>query len=88
MNLHFFLGGSPVRTDPYPAWPIVEDRDVAAVADVIRSGRWGRLGATQVRETAPTRPSPGGRTGVRTQFHQRRDFETVHRSDTYRPNDG
>jgi dTDP-4-amino-4,6-dideoxygalactose transaminase len=44
------LGGSPVRTDPYPAWPIVEDRDVAAVADVIRSGRWGRLGATQVRE--------------------------------------
>jgi dTDP-4-amino-4,6-dideoxygalactose transaminase len=44
------LGGSPVRTDPYPTWPIVEDRDVEAVAEVIRSGRWGRLGATQVRE--------------------------------------
>ena len=44
------LGGPPVRSHPFPDWPIVEDRDVEAVAEVIRSGHWGRLGATQVRD--------------------------------------
>jgi len=44
------LGGPPVRPHPFPDWPIVEDRDVEAVAEVIRSGRWGRLGATHVRD--------------------------------------
>lgn len=35
------LGGTPVRTQPYPGWPIFDQRDIAAVTDVIRSGRWG-----------------------------------------------
>lgn len=34
-------GGPPVRSRPYPAWPSEDDADVAAVADVVRSGRWG-----------------------------------------------
>jgi dTDP-4-amino-4,6-dideoxygalactose transaminase len=34
-------GGGPVRTEPYPAWPVHDDRDVAAVTAVIKSGRWG-----------------------------------------------
>ncbi len=35
------LGGKPVRTDPYPAWPVFDERDIEAVTNVIRSGRWG-----------------------------------------------
>lgn len=35
------LGGPPVRTVPYPAWPVWDQRDVEAVTAVIESGRWG-----------------------------------------------
>jgi dTDP-4-amino-4,6-dideoxygalactose transaminase len=34
-------GGTPVRTDPYPAWPEVGEQDAQAVADVVRSGQIG-----------------------------------------------
>lgn len=34
-------GGPPVRTQPYPEWPVYDERDIAAVTQVIRSGRWG-----------------------------------------------
>ncbi len=44
------LGGPPVRSEPFPEWPIVEEDDVQAVAEVVRSGRWGRLGASQVHD--------------------------------------
>jgi len=44
------LGGQPVRSEPFPEWPIVEESDVQAVAEVVRSGAWGRLGANQVHE--------------------------------------
>jgi dTDP-4-amino-4,6-dideoxygalactose transaminase len=35
------LGGTCTRTGPYPAWPVHDERDVAAVTAVIKSGRWG-----------------------------------------------
>ncbi len=35
------LGGAPVRTEPFPKWPVFDDRDVEAVTRTIRSGRWG-----------------------------------------------
>ncbi|MEE8391317.1 MAG: DegT/DnrJ/EryC1/StrS family aminotransferase [Anaerolineae bacterium] len=35
------LGGTPTRTEPYPAWPVHDERDIAAVTAVIKSGRWG-----------------------------------------------
>jgi len=35
------LGGPKTRTDPYPAWPVWDQRDIEAVIEVIRSGRWG-----------------------------------------------
>lgn len=35
------LGGPPTRTEPYPAWPVHDERDIAAVTTVIKSGRWG-----------------------------------------------
>lgn len=35
------LGGTPVRNEPYPEWPVVDRRDVEAVTTAIESGRWG-----------------------------------------------
>jgi dTDP-4-amino-4,6-dideoxygalactose transaminase len=34
-------GGQPVRSEAYPAWPQVDERDVQAVAEVVRSGQIG-----------------------------------------------
>lgn len=36
------LGGAPVRQEPFPAWPIIDDVDEKAVLDVMRSGKWSR----------------------------------------------
>ena len=35
------LGGEPVRTEPYPQWPVFDERDVEAVTAVVKSGNWG-----------------------------------------------
>ena len=35
------LGGVPVRQEPYPEWPVHDERDVAAVTRVVQSGQWG-----------------------------------------------
>lgn len=35
------LGGSKTRTEPYPEWPVWDQRDIDAVIEVIKSGRWG-----------------------------------------------
>jgi L-glutamine:2-deoxy-scyllo-inosose/3-amino-2,3-dideoxy-scyllo-inosose aminotransferase len=35
------LGGEKTRTEPYPEWPVWDERDVQAVSEVVRSGRWG-----------------------------------------------
>lgn len=35
------FGGKPVRNEPYPAWPVYDERDIAAVTAVIQSGQWG-----------------------------------------------
>jgi len=34
-------GGQPVRTKPFPAWPVWDDSDVQAISDTLRSGKWG-----------------------------------------------
>jgi dTDP-4-amino-4,6-dideoxygalactose transaminase len=49
-------GGTPIRSGPYPSWPARDSRDVAAVAEVVRGGRWGGY------------PEPGPKA---TQFEQR-----------------
>jgi dTDP-4-amino-4,6-dideoxygalactose transaminase len=36
------LGGNPVRTQPFPSWPVFDATDEKALVDVLRSGRWGR----------------------------------------------
>jgi len=35
------LGGPRTRVEPYPEWPVWDQRDIEAVSEVIRSGRWG-----------------------------------------------
>ncbi len=35
------LGGQPVRNEPYPKWPVHDQRDVDAVTEVVESGQWG-----------------------------------------------
>jgi perosamine synthetase len=36
------LGGSPIRTEPFPGWPVRGEVEDAAMAEVVRSGGWGR----------------------------------------------
>ena len=31
-------GGAPVRTEPFPAWPVFPEQDIAALADRLRAG--------------------------------------------------
>src|SRR5688500_19216591 len=37
------LGGSPVRTSPFPTWPVFGEAEEAALLRTLRSGKWGRL---------------------------------------------
>lgn len=43
-------GGQPLRTRSWPTWPVWDDEDLQAVADVVRSGKWFAGNGTQVRE--------------------------------------
>jgi perosamine synthetase len=36
------LGGTPVRTQPFPSWPIADSLEEQALVGVVRSGKWGR----------------------------------------------
>ena len=36
------LGGTPVRTKPFPRWPVWTDADELAILPVLRSGVWSR----------------------------------------------
>jgi len=36
------LGGRPVRTEAFPAWPVADAREEQALLGVLRSGKWGR----------------------------------------------
>jgi dTDP-4-amino-4,6-dideoxygalactose transaminase len=49
------LGGTPTRARPYPAWPVHDERDVAAVTAVIESGQWGGYPYPGPRTTEFTR---------------------------------
>lgn len=35
------LGGPQTRIEPYPVWPVWDQRDIDAVTEVVRSGQWG-----------------------------------------------
>jgi dTDP-4-amino-4,6-dideoxygalactose transaminase len=42
------FGGPPVRTRPFPAWPVFGQAEEDRVVGVLRSGRWGRLDGDEV----------------------------------------
>lgn len=43
-------GGVPVRTRPWPRWPVWDERDEAALLGVLRSGAWGMVQGSAVGE--------------------------------------
>ncbi|HEU4754691.1 MAG TPA: aminotransferase class V-fold PLP-dependent enzyme, partial [Armatimonadota bacterium] len=45
-------GGSPVRSRPWPVWPVWDEADCEAVADVVRSGTWFSGTGPRCREFA------------------------------------
>src|SRR3954452_18611295 len=36
------LGGKPVRTEPFPSWPVADEHEENAMVEVVRSKKWGR----------------------------------------------
>jgi len=42
------LGGTPVRTEPFPPWPVFGEPEERRLLEVVRSGKWGKIGAEQV----------------------------------------
>jgi dTDP-4-amino-4,6-dideoxygalactose transaminase len=44
------LGGTPVRSDPYPAWPHYDDGERDGVLRVLESRQWWASQGTEVRE--------------------------------------
>lgn len=42
-------GGTPVRTTPFPKWPIWDQQEIDAVTEVVKSGKWGSLHGDKTR---------------------------------------
>ena len=42
------LGGTPVRTEPFPSWPVYDQTDVQMYLDAYHSKKWCRTGGTRV----------------------------------------
>ncbi len=43
-------GGSPIRTRPFPSWPIAGEPEEQRLLRTLRSGKWGRLQGAEVDE--------------------------------------
>jgi dTDP-4-amino-4,6-dideoxygalactose transaminase len=43
-------GGTPVRTAPWPSWPVFGEEEEALLLDVLRSGQWWSVGGRRVPE--------------------------------------
>ncbi len=41
-------GGDPVRTTPFPRWPIADEREERLLLEVLHSGEWGELTGDKV----------------------------------------
>jgi dTDP-4-amino-4,6-dideoxygalactose transaminase len=42
-------GGQPVRSTPFPAWPMSDEREERLLLDVLHSGRWSALNGDKVK---------------------------------------
>ncbi len=47
-------GGEAVRTTPFPAWPIWDQREIDQVTEVVKSGSWGGIPGRKCQEFAST----------------------------------
>ena len=45
-----FFGGTPVRRDPFPAWPDYGDEEITAAVNVLKSGKLARQSGSQVSQ--------------------------------------
>jgi len=45
-------GGAPVRTEPFPGWPVFDDREERLLLEVLHSGKWGELTGDKVTSFA------------------------------------
>jgi len=43
-------GGTPVRTEPFPSWPVFGEEEERRLIAVLRSGKWGKIDGDVVRE--------------------------------------
>lgn len=43
-------GGAPVRTRPWPQWPVFDETEEQAILEVLRSGQWWSVGGSRVHE--------------------------------------
>lgn len=53
-------GGAPVRSDPWPSWPVWDDSEEQGLLEVLRSGNWWRYSYGQgstLAEDLETSPS-------------------------------
>jgi dTDP-4-amino-4,6-dideoxygalactose transaminase len=41
-------GGDPVRTAPFPSWPVYDEREERLLLEVLRSGNWGEISGDMV----------------------------------------
>ena len=48
------LGGRPVRTAPFPSWPVIDDNEERAWMKVLRDGKWNRLDGDTARRFEET----------------------------------
>ncbi len=50
MSVLAINGGTPVRTDSFPVWPVWGEEEINNVTNVIKSGKWGCLNGTITSE--------------------------------------
>jgi dTDP-4-amino-4,6-dideoxygalactose transaminase len=43
-------GGAPIRSKPYPTWPVWGDEEIDNLTQVVKSGKWGSMAGTRTRE--------------------------------------
>ena len=44
------FGGKPIRTIPFPSWPVYGDKEARRLVKTLNSGKWGRLDGQEVAE--------------------------------------
>lgn len=57
-------GGTPVRTAPWPGWPVRDEREVELVTQVVRSGKWAGDGPMESEFAARFAAFSGASHGV------------------------